>query len=127
MGRWILTAIVGAVLLSMASVQSSPLKGQRRQPGDFDKKRGRLKVGGMYTFREAFRGNERACVFVEGDHNPEQNLKVVVTDSHGNIVAQDNGPGDFLAAIWYPPRTEEFEITITGDGKDYNDLDIVVK
>jgi hypothetical protein len=127
MGRWMLTAVVAGLLLSVGWVQSSPVKGQRRQQYDLRKDRGRLEPGSKYVFREAFAGNERACVIIEGDHKPVMNLKVVVTDLRGNVVAEDNGPGDFLAAIWYPPRTEEYVVTIASDGKVYNDLDIVIK
>jgi hypothetical protein len=127
MGRCMLLLVVGAVLLGVGSASSSPVKGPRRQQHDENKKRGRLEPKSKYVWREAFRGNERACVLVEGDHKPVENLKVVVTDVQGNVVARDDGPGDFVVAIWYPPRTAEYVITITGDGKEYDDLDIVVK
>jgi hypothetical protein len=133
MWRWTVLAVVSAVLLGVGSAASSPVKGPRRQPLDDSKRRGRLETGSKYVWREAFRGNERACVLVEGDHKPSENLKIVVTDARGNIVARDDGPGDFVCAIWYPPRTGDYVITITGDakvrgdGKDYDDLDIVVK
>ena len=127
MGRWVLTAFVSALLLSVCTVESSPVTGQRRQSRDLGKKKGRLEPGLKYVFRETFRSNERACVMVEGDHDPVQNLMVVVTDARGKVVAEDKGPGDFLAAIWFPPRTEEYVVTITGDGDVVNLIDVVIK
>jgi hypothetical protein len=84
-------------------------------------------VGETYEFRDVFRANQRACVIVEGDHNPTMNLQIKVFDTAGSLVAADTGGGDFIAVMWYPPRTQEYRIAITGDGQQYNDLDIVVK
>ena len=35
--------------------------------------------------------------------------------------------GDFVSAIWYPPETQAYTITITGNGSVENYLYIVVK
>jgi hypothetical protein len=127
MVRLTLVAVLGALLLSVGLAGGSPLKGHYREPYLYQKKRGRLKPNLPYEFRDNFRANQRACVIVEGDHEPVMNLKMIVKDRSGNIVAQDNGPGDVLSAIWYPPRTQEYVVTITGDGNEVNLLDIVVK
>jgi hypothetical protein len=129
MWRWTSIVVLGIVLLSVGGALSSPVKGQRRQPHDEGAKnrRGRLEPGVPYNFREAFYGNQRACVMVEGDHNPVMNLKLVVRDAKGNVVAEDRGPGDFVAVSWYPPRTQLYLISITGDGDVVNLIDVVVK
>jgi hypothetical protein len=128
MWRWLLIMVVGALVINVGSVASSPVNGQRRRAADFGGKKERLVAGSKVVWREAFRGNQRACVMVEGDHKPIENLKIVVTDLQGKVVARDDGPGDFVVAIWYPPRTAEYLITITGDAKkDYNELDVVMK
>ena len=127
MGRWTLVLVVSLVLLGVGSVASSPVKGQRRRQEDDRKERARVMPGAEYFFREAFYGNQRACVIVEGDHKPVTNIKIVVRDAKDRIVARDDGPGDFGCAIWYPPSTQDYKITITSDGKEYNDLDVVVK
>ena len=80
-----------------------------------------------YSFTDTFRGNERACVIIEGDHKPVMDLRVVVKDKYNNVVAQDVAGGDFVSAIWYPPRTQEYTITISGNGSVENYLYIVVK
>jgi hypothetical protein len=129
MPRWTAFAILGFLLLGVGSASSSPMKGHYRH-GDIevnDNLRGQLQPGSTLTFRETFRGNQRACVLVEGDHKPEMNLKIVVTDPEGKVVAEDRGPGDFVSAFWYPPRTQQYVISISGDGKIVNYLDIVVK
>jgi hypothetical protein len=130
MWRWILLAAAACVLLSVGAGMSGPVKGQRRQPRDEgpDHKRGRLEPGVAYVFREAFYGNQRACVMVEGDHKPVMNLKVTVKDLKGKVVAEDAGPGDFVAVSWYPPRTQDYIISIMSDNKEImNWIDVVVK
>jgi len=123
----VILAILGLALLAIGPVQSSPLRGHYREPQLRNEKRGRLQVGATYEFRDTFRANQRACVIVEGDHKPPMNLTIKVHDLAGNLVAGDNAGGDFVAVMWYPPRTQEYRIAITGDGNDFNDLDIVVK
>jgi hypothetical protein len=126
MTKHLLLAILGLVLLGMSPGQSSPLRGHYREAHLRNEKRSRLKVGGTYEFRDTFHANQRACVIVEGDHKPIMNLTVKVFDAAGNQVASDTG-GDILAVMWYPPRTQDYVVSITGDGDEYNDLDIVVK
>jgi len=126
MAKCLVFAIFSIVLLGMGSVQSSPLRGHYREAQLTNDKRRRLQVGSAYEFRDTFRANQRACVIVEGDHKPPTNLTIKVFDAAGNQVASDSG-GDILAVMWYPPRTQDYVVSITGDGDQYNDLDIVVK
>jgi hypothetical protein len=126
MAKAVILAILGIVFLSIGPLQSSPLRGHYREQRLKNEKHARLSAGATYDFRDSFRANQRACVIVEGDHNPKVNLTVKVFDSSGNLVASDN-KGDFLAAIWYPSRTQEYLVSITSDGSEFNDLDIVVK
>src|SRR4051812_43121110 len=61
-----------------------------------------------------FKGGERACVVVMGDHNPILPITVEIFDEKGHPVAQDEPakgvdepktPGNDIAAVfWYPPR-----------------------
>jgi hypothetical protein len=126
MAKGVVLAMLGLVLLCIGQLQSSPLRGHYREQRLKNEKRARLSAGTSYDFRDSFRANQRACVIVEGDHNPPTNLTIKVFDSAGNLVASDN-KGDFLAAIWYPSRTQEYLVSITSDGSEFNDLDIVVK
>jgi hypothetical protein len=92
----------------------SPGSGGKQEPGTAE-------------FKEAFRGGRRACVIVKGDHRPVVDLAVFVYDANGRLVAKDEGRGDFVTAIWYPPRDATYRIVIQSPGKDYNDCYIVVK
>src|SRR5439155_17224830 len=122
--------VVGALLLGVAPAASSPVQGHRREPmpaQDGQQKKAVLYPDRSYTFTDTFRANERACIIVEGDHEPPMDLKIVVQDSQQNVVAQDTSGGDFVSAIWYPPRQQQYTITITGNGSVENYLYIVVK
>jgi hypothetical protein len=120
-------AVLGLLFLNIGPLHSSALRGHYREPRLKNEKRGRLHAGSAYEFRDRFLANQRACVIVEGDHNPPMNLTIKVFDAAGNQVAADSAGGDFVAAMWYPPQTQVYLISITCDGNDYNDLDIVVK
>jgi hypothetical protein len=127
MTRGVILAILCLLFFNIGPLQSSSVRGHYREPRLKNEKRGRLHAGETYEFRDTFRANQRACVIVEGDHNPPVNLTVKVFDVGGNQVAADSGGGDFVAVMWYPPRAQEYRIRITSNGNDYNDLDIVVK
>lgn len=86
----------------------------------------RIGARGSREVVETFRGGQRACVIVEGDHKPVVDLKVEVFDKAGNLVARDEG-GDFVSAIWYPPRDAEYRIQIHNSGEEYNDCYVVLK
>jgi len=122
-----IVAVTVSLLVGISVAWSSPIRGHYREAHQRNEKLARLRAGGTYEIVDVFRGNQRACVIIEGDHNPVMNLTVKVFDSAGNQVALDNAGGDFIAAMWYPPRTQEYRISISSDGPDYNDLDIVVK
>ncbi len=68
---------------------------------------------------ETFRGGQRACVILEGDHDPDVRLGLVIFDQNRQIVAQDDNGTDFAAAIWYPPRDGAYTIQIKNYGTDY--------
>jgi hypothetical protein len=128
MTRCTILAFLGLLFLGVGPLQSSATRGHYREPSlNRKEKRGKLPAGEAYEFRDTFRANQRACVIVEGDHNPPMNLTVKVFDAAGNLVAVDSSGGDFVAVMWYPPRMQDYRISITSDGNDYNDLDIVVK
>src|SRR5208337_2023387 len=108
MTRGVVLAILGLLFLNIGPLQSSALRGHYREPRLKNEKRGRLHAGAAYEFRDTFRANQRACVIVEGDHNPPMNLTIKVFDVAGNLVAADGSGGDFVAVMWYPPRTQEY-------------------
>jgi hypothetical protein len=117
-----------AVLLAGAvPVQASPLRGSvvtRQQ----------VRGGKTFSFQETFKGGERACVIIIGDHRPVVRLKVKVEDEKRKLIGEDNYGGDFCAVIWYPPRDGTYIIHITvphietdDPSQDFNDLYIAVK
>jgi hypothetical protein len=69
-------------------------------------------------FTVTFRGGERACVIVRGDHKPLVPLDVTVFDKDGAVVARDESERDFLAVFWVPPRTAEYRIVVRNKGKE---------
>jgi hypothetical protein len=84
-----------------------------------------------------FKGGERACVLVMGDHKPIVPVVLEIRDDQGRLVGRDdpaqgvsaaNALGNDLAAvIWYPPRDGYYRITIESHGKEYNDVYIRIK
>jgi hypothetical protein len=87
--------------------------------------------------RVKFKGGRRACVIVEGDHNPVVPVILEVHDEKGKLVgvdnprqhaASDNAPGnDVCAVIWYPPRDGYYKITIKNLGTQWNQCWIAIK
>ena len=78
-----------------------------------------------------FRGGERACVIVSGDHKPPVKMTVTIYDEkRTRKIAEDAGSEDapdILAVIWYPPRDGKYVIEISHNGKEYNDVVISLK
>ncbi len=78
-----------------------------------------------------FRGGERACVMVFGDHDPVVNLHLLVYDANGILVAEDkannNLVGDYVGVVWYPPRTGEYKIELRNPGPKTNECYIAIK
>jgi hypothetical protein len=118
------------MMLSFGFGHGEPVRGSR----GFVQRLGGAALGndgklapGTADFQEAFRGGRRACVIVKGDHRPVVDLALSVYDANGRLVAKDEGRGDFVAAVWYPPRDATYRIVIHNPGKEYNDCYIVVK
>jgi hypothetical protein len=84
-------------------------------------------VPGKAEFKETFMGGRRACVIVKGDHDPVVDLGVYVYDANERLVAKDEGRGDFVAAIWYPPRDASYRIVVHNPASQWNKCYIVVK
>ncbi len=76
---------------------------------------------------ETFRGGERACVIVIGDHEPGADLGVFIYDQEDQLVAEDRGGGDFVAAIWYPPRDARYKIKVHNPSGKVNKCWIALK
>jgi hypothetical protein len=85
---------------------------------------------GKKVFQVEFRGGERACVIAIGDHEPPVPMAVIVYDEKMTKVAEDYGSEatpDYVAAMWYPPRTAKYLIEVRSQGKDYNKVFITVR
>jgi hypothetical protein len=74
-----------------------------------------------------FKGNERACVILRGDHDPVVDLAIYVYDEKDNLVAKDDAGGDLCAAIWYPPRTAAYKIVLQCKGDVFNKCYLSIK
>jgi hypothetical protein len=85
---------------------------------------------GKRAFQFEFRGGERACVIAVGDHKPVVPMAIVVVDEKMTTVAEDYGSEqvpDFVAAIWYPPRTAKYTVIVQSVGKEYNEVYLTVR
>jgi hypothetical protein len=65
------------------------------------------------VIEERFRGGERACVILEGDHDPVMDVYVEVYDEQNRRVAFDHAGGDICAVVWYPPRDGKYRIEVS--------------
>jgi hypothetical protein len=84
-----------------------------------------------------FKGGERACVVVMGDHKPVVPDVLDIRDDQGRLIGRDEparGVGapnalgnDVAAVIWYPPRDGYYRITIESHGVEYNDVYIALR
>lgn len=78
-----------------------------------------------------FRGGERACVLIVGDHRPVVDLELRVYEvrpdsTEQKLVARDGGGKDIIGAVWIPPRTGSYRIVIRNPSafkKDINPFD----
>jgi hypothetical protein len=132
MRYWIALAVVGAgALLGSRWALGSPLRGTVIYP------REDRRIVTEWSRTERFKGGERACVVVMGDHKPIVPITLVVTDARGQVVAREVSAkhagdkhvlGDDVAAVvWYPPRDGEYTITVRNHGEEYNDCWIVFR
>jgi hypothetical protein len=114
---------VSAFLLTRV-IEASPLQGQAA----LQKK---VLGGEVLQFKLKFKGGQRACVIVIGDHRPVVSLDLKVEDDKGKLIGQDKYGGDFCAVIWYPPRDAEYVISVAvphnGSEEDFDTLYIAVK
>jgi hypothetical protein len=120
MKRVIILGLILAAFLADPGT-GSPLKGKASL--GFKK----MEKESAIEFEEIFRGGERACVIVQGDHNPIVDLELSVFDSRGKLVAKEERSGDLLAAIWYPPRDAVYKIRLVNPGTDFNVVYISLK
>jgi hypothetical protein len=122
MTRIILFLVVGLLLAVPGPGGGSPVQGKH----SFGEPQ-RIPKGARVRFEKEFRGGERACVIVRGDHKPVVDLSVAIYDQNGNLIAKDDAGGDFVAAIWYPPRDATYRVDIVNPGAEYNDCYISLK
>jgi hypothetical protein len=77
---------------------------------------------GEYDETHTFRGGERACVIVVGDHRPPSPMEIRVFDSKKRLVAETKADTDTACVIWYPPTTAAYRVEIHNLGEEYNAL-----
>jgi hypothetical protein len=121
--RRLITLAVLAVLASASGlVEGSPQEGGIAIP------RVRLEAQDKRRLPPLrFKGNERACAILMGDHRPVVDLAIYVYDEKGTLVAKDDAGLDYCAAIWYPPRTATYTIVLENKGREYNDCYLSLK
>lgn len=124
--------VLAGVLLCTSATDGGPIGGpvgkSYRLPAG-TREQGKI-VPGEESFSAIFRGGERACVTVVGDHNPVVEVAIKVYDSKNRLVIEDRGSGaaaDFAAVIWYPARDENFRIVIESYGVEFNKCYVAVK
>jgi hypothetical protein len=87
----------------------------------------RVEAQAVTQATKTFRGGERACVIVFGDHNPPSPLDIFVYDAQNRLVAKDQAPSDIAAAIWYPAQTASYRIEIHNNGNIYNEITVYMQ
>lgn len=121
--RIYLPCVFVAFVLFSASGDGAPVRGGFSVPRD----KLRIDPGEVFSFKETFRGGQRACILAEGDHRPVVDIKIQVFDANGKLVAEDADGGDYVAAIWYPPRDAEYRISVQHNGFEWNEIRLVLK
>jgi hypothetical protein len=109
------------LFLAATGGSSAPLKGAHAMF------KVRVPAQARMDFEERFEGGRRACVIAVGDHKPVVNVGIAVYDQANQLVAEDQGGGDCVAAIWYPLREAKYKIVVNNSGLDYNDMYLVFK
>jgi hypothetical protein len=115
-----LAGMLAAGLAWGSPAQAGPLKG-----GMHDKRR--IEANASLRFKVTFKGNERACFIVIGDHRPVVDLVVSVYDEKERLITRVDPGGDICAAIWYPERDATYIVEVENRGEDYNECYIVAK
>jgi hypothetical protein len=96
----------------------------------------KLEPGSRLRFAGQFKGGERACVIVKGDHDPPADITITVFELKQdpitkeiveNPVARDNAGGDLCSVIWYPPRTTRYAVQVSSNGSVWNKIWVAVK
>jgi hypothetical protein len=121
--KWLgLAGVLLAVALACHSLGwASPEEGQRSGYVKLEAgAKGRLE-------KMVFKGNERACVILIGDHEPVVDLVLSIYDSDNNLVTRDDPGGDYCAAIWYPTRDAAYTIEVENRGQQWNKCWIAFK
>ncbi len=77
--------------------------------------------------RVRFKGGERATVIVKGDLKTKADLLLEIHDKNGQLVTKDDGGGQFLAVIWYPPQTDVYTIKVSVKGQASVTCDVIVR
>jgi hypothetical protein len=111
---------VPVILVLATSGSIAPVKGARTLS------KVRIERKSHMEFKEAFQGGRRACVIAVGDHNPPVDVGIAVFDEAGQLVTEHQGL-DYVAAIWYPPRTASYKIVVKNTGLEYNAMYLVFK
>ena len=96
-------------------------------------KREKLPANEIWKTTKTFRGGERACVLVVGDHKQKEipHLHVKVYDKSNQLILEDKNNttfvGDYVGIIWYPPRDGEYHIEVHNPSSEVNQCWIAIK
>lgn len=73
---------------------------------------------GTIEMSVTFQGGARACVAAQGNHRPVVPLELAVYDDKNQLIVQDKGEHDHVAAFWVPPRTAEHRVVLRNHGTE---------
>jgi hypothetical protein len=74
-----------------------------------------------------FKGGERACVILVGDHDPVMDLSISVYDANKRLVTKCDRGGDFCCVVWHPAVTAKYHVEIQSKGRVWNKVYLVIK
>lgn len=108
MRRAAITAFLFSLVLAPIGI-SSPMDGSWGE-------RKEVTPSDVVKISKTYRGGERACVMVVAGQQNAANLHLKVFDEKGALVAEDKNnsrlAGNFLGAVWYPPRDGAYRIEV---------------
>jgi hypothetical protein len=127
--RCLLPAALLGLVIATPWGMSAPLDGSKsfsQRIGAASQSGGQIEPA-PFELKEKFKGGRRATILAIGDHKPVVPMAIFVYDSANQLVAKDESHGDFVSAVWYPPRDGEYKIHIKHWGVDEYEGDKLIR
>ena len=107
------------LFIATSGGDGGPVKGARTQ-------KARIGAKSHSEFEDKYQAGRRACVIAMGDHKPPVDISIAVYDDANQLITEERSV-DYVAAIWYPPRTANYKVVVKNSGEEYNEMYLVFK